>query len=184
MRTPAFGRARRRLRSVAARVTGGGRRLARAVLSPFDDTPSHTADGWERAWATREDVRWHRGAEHVECFRFDDGVVATVEYADHDSRFQLTTGPMPAAQALLAAAIYMQHGVTPQIDRQGRPFVAEADGTPTQVYRERPAEQVTFRYLDEVRTVEEFPPYVGDRDALQTVHERLAPSSTQRLHRG
>lgn len=182
MRTPAFGRARRRVRSLFAAARDWTLGAARTALQPLGVSQPTESDGWERAWATRGEVRWHRDGEQVEVFRFDDGFVATVEYPDSESRWQLTTGPMRPAQALLAVALYCQFGVTPQIDREGRPFVAETDDGPTQVFRDEPAEPVRYVYLDEVRTVEEFPDYVADRDAFRGVHDRLTPDRQGTLH--
>lgn len=134
---------------------------------------------WTRTWLATDRVRWRRGDETVECFRFGDGVVATVNYADRGVAWQLTAGPAPLASALFTAGLYMQYGVTPQIDPDGRTFVAVDDG-PTQVFEEEPARPVEFVYADAFRTIEEFPEFV-DTEPLEPAYHRFTTDERHRL---
>jgi hypothetical protein len=164
-----FGRSVRAVRTALAKLTG--RR----------SDPG--AAGWVRAWLTRSRVRWRRDDETVECFTFGDGYVATVTYADRDVTWQLTAGPVHLASALFTAGLYMQHGITPQIDPDGRTFVAVADGEPTQAFEEEVSRPVEFTYADAFRTVEEFPEYV-DTDPLETAYERMAAGGRREVPSG
>lgn len=139
--------------------------------------------GWERVWLARSRVRWRRGTETVECFRFADGYVATVEYADRDATWQLTAGPVPLAGALFTVGLYMQHAVTPQIDPEGRMFIAVGDDGPTQVFEERTSDPVEYVYLDAFRTLEELPDYV-DCTELDRVYQRLSDDKRRELPSG
>ncbi|SEO88771.1 hypothetical protein SAMN04487948_106190 [Halogranum amylolyticum] len=138
---------------------------------------------WERAWLARREVRWRRGTEVVECFRFADGYVATVEYTDRDVTWQLTAGPVPLAGALFTVALYTQHDVTPQIDPDGRMFTAIGDDGPRQVFTETPDEPVEYVYVDAFRTLEEFPDCI-DTAPLEQTFKRLSYSPRRELRFG
>ncbi|MFC6723788.1 hypothetical protein ACFQE1_05220 [Halobium palmae] len=149
--------------------------VARLLGRSVDSTPE-----WSRTWLATDRVRWRRGDETVECFRCADGVVATVSYADRGVTWQLTAGPAPLASALFTAGLYMQYGITPQIDADGRTFVAVDQNGPTQVFDEEPARPVEFVYTDAFRTVEELPEYV-DIEPLESAHHRFATDERHRL---
>lgn len=112
---------------------------------------------WERVWLSRTEARWRRGTEVVECFRFTDGYVATVEYTNRAVRWQLTPGPVGLASALFTVSLYIQYGITPQIDPDGRMFIAVGDDGPQQVFSASPDSPVQYVYIDSVRTLEELP---------------------------
>lgn len=157
------------------------RTAIRTTLKRLAGTPSAAAShDWTRAWLTRDRVRWRRDDETVECFGFGDGFVATVTYADRGVTWQLTTGPVTLASALFAAGLYMQCGVTPQIDPDGRMFVAVDDDGPTQAFDEDTVRPVEFLHADAVRTLEEFPEYV-DTDPLETAYSRLGGNPRREL---
>ncbi|WP_085942424.1 hypothetical protein [Halogranum rubrum] len=135
---------------------------------------------WERAWLARREVRWRRGMEVVECFRFADGYVATVEYTDRDVTWQLTAGPVSLAGALFTVALYIQHGVTPQIDPDGRMFTALGDDGPLQVFTETADQPVEYIYVDTFRTLEEFPDCIAT-GPLEKAFQRLSYSPRREL---
>ncbi len=182
MRTPAFGRAKDRLRHLCRQTVDWSRSAFRTaytfVTRPFRRSSD---DGtWKRVWLARDRARWRRGTETVECFRFHDGFVATVEYADRSVTWQLTAGPVPLAGALFTAGLYMQHGITPQIDPEGRMFIALGDDGPTQVFGESSNVPVEYVYLDVFRTVEELPDCV-DTDTIESPYRRLSHSRRHEL---
>ncbi|WP_228546286.1 hypothetical protein [Halegenticoccus tardaugens] len=185
MRTPAFGRAWTRIRrsavEMASHVSTALRTSFDRLTTPFRTRP--TARAWNRAWLVRGEVRWQRGSESVECFRFADGYVATVAYADRDVTWQLTAGPSTLAGALFTAGLYMQHGVTPQIDPDGRMFVAIGDDGPTQVFEETASIPVEYVYIDAFRTIEELPDCV-DVDELDPAYRRLSQDRPRELPPG
>ncbi|SFR69506.1 hypothetical protein [Halogeometricum limi] len=142
--------------------------------------PSNARDGDERDWrlahARRTETKWRRDDETVRCFRFDDGYVSTVDYADRDVTWQLTPGQVPLASALATATVYLQHATTPQMDPDGRPFVAVGDAGPRQVFEEIADEPVDYVYLDTLRTLEEFPSFIDVNDDVRRVYERMSPT--------
>jgi hypothetical protein len=138
---------------------------------------------WERVWLARSEARWRRGTEVVECFRFADGYVATVEYTDRDVTWQLTAGPVPLAGALLTVALYTQHGITPQIDPDGRMFTALGSDGPRQVFTETPEQPVEYVYVDAFRTLEEFPDCIATAP-LEQAFKRLSYSPRRELRFG
>lgn len=138
---------------------------------------------WERAWLARREARWRRGTEVVECFRFADGYVATVEYTDRDVTWQLTAGPVPLAGALFTVGLYMQHAVTPQIDPEGRMFTAIGDDGPQQVFTETTDNPVEYVYVDAFRTLEEFPDCIATAP-LEKAFKRLSYSPRRELRSG
>ncbi|MFC4359126.1 hypothetical protein ACFO0N_14360 [Halobium salinum] len=164
-KTP-FRRARNAIRTTFDRLTG----------RPVAPTPND----WTKTRLTRSRVRWRRADECVECFGFGDGFVATVTYASRDVTWQLTTGPVTLASALFTAGLYMQHGVTPQVDRDGRMFVAVDDDGPTQAFDEDSGRPIGFLYADAVRTLEEFPAYV-DASPLESAYDRLGGDTRHEL---
>lgn len=151
----------------------------RAVGDRVTDERGST-DEWRRVWLTRSKARWRRGDEVVECFRFDDAFVATVEYVDRGVTWQLTAGPAPLPCALAAVALYVEHGTTPQIDPDGRPFVAVGPDGPRQAFEESASEPVEYLYIDAFRTLEEVPDSV-DVSRLRTVGDRLDPRPRREL---
>ena len=132
--------------------------------------------------ATETETHWRGAAEIVSCFRFDDGYVVTVRYEDRDVTWQLTPGQLSLGSALATAELYLQHGVTVQVDPEGRPFVGVADHGPRQVFEEIADEPVRYVYFDTVRTLDEFPPFLDCSDEQVEVFERMSPSERHRLH--
>lgn len=161
------------LRSLGGTVTRlGGRPTPSARRERYDlDSES----------ATETRTRWTNDAESVACFRFDDGYVVTVTYADRDVTWQLTPGPLSLGSALATAELYLQHGITVQIDREGRPFVGVADGDPRQVFEESADDPVRYVYFDTVRTLDEFPDFLDVSDELTGVFDRMSPSEPHPL---
>ena len=133
--------------------------------------------------ATETETRWTDApaSESVTCFRFDDGYVVTVTYDDRDVTWQLTPGPISLGSALATAELYLQHGVTVQIDGEGRPFVAVADDGPRQVFEEIADEPVRYVYFDAVRTLDEFPDFLDISDELADVFDRMSASEPHPL---
>jgi hypothetical protein len=138
-------------------------------------------DGWTLEYSRRTETTWTKTDETVRCFRFDDGYVSTVEYESRDVVWQLTPGQTPLANALAMAALYLQHGVTPQIDPDGRPFIGIGKDGPRQVFEEIADEPVEYVYLDENRTLEEFPDFLQTSDQLELVYERMSPARYRTL---
>lgn len=168
--------------SIISRITRSTRRTIRRCLSwlaPPYRTRAQSAQ-WERAWLARREARWRRGTEVVECFRFADGYVATVEYTDRNVTWQLTAGPVSLAGALFTVALYTQHAVTPQIDPDGRMFIALGDDGPQQVFTETPTSPVEYVYVDTFRTLEEFPECI-DTEPLELTFRRLSYSPRREL---
>ncbi|AFK19519.2 hypothetical protein E6P09_12105 [Haloferax mediterranei ATCC 33500] len=137
---------------------------------------------WSLEWSRQVETRWSRPGEIVDCFRFDDGYVTTVQYESRDVTWQLTPGQVPLASALAMATLYLEHKLTPQTDRDGRPFIGLTDHGPVQVFEEIPPEPVEYVYLDGLRTLEEFPEFLTIDDSLRSVFDQMAPaqSSTSR----
>lgn len=156
---------RSRIRAVGDRVAGG------------DDS---AVGEWKRVWLTRSKARWRRGDEVIECFRFGDGFVATVEYVDREITWQLTAGPAPLPCALATVALYVEHGTTPQIDPDGRTFVAVGEDGPRQALEQPTTDPVEYVYLDTLRTLEEVPEVV-DLSRFETVADRLDARSRHEL---
>lgn len=153
--------------------------VARAVRSTGSAPVAER--GWEIDRSRRTETQWRRGDETLRCFRFDDGYVSTVEYESRDVTWQLTPGQVPLASALAMVTVYRQHGITPQIDPDGRPFVAVGDSGPRQVFEEIADEPVDYVYLDTVRTVEEFPSFIDVDEDVRSVYERMSPARYNRL---
>ncbi|WP_411963650.1 hypothetical protein [Haloferax sp. YSMS24] len=134
---------------------------------------------WSLEWSRRIETRWSRGGELVDCFRFDDGYVTTVQYTQRGVRWQLTPGQVPLASALAMARLYLDHRLTPQTDREGRPFIGLTDSGPVQVFEEIPPEPVEYVYLDGIRTLEEFPDFISVDEDLRSVFERMVPAQSR-----
>lgn len=166
MRQTPLRSARTAIRTAAARLIGRA--------------PDPAETEWTRTRPAAGRARWCRGDETVECFGFADGFVATATYDDRDVTWQLTAGPVTLASALFTAGLYMQRGVTPQIDPDGRMFVAVDDDGPTQVFDEDVTGSVEFVYTDAFRTIEELPDAV-DTEPLAVAYERLAEGERHRL---
>lgn len=159
------------VRSIAARLTAAA-----------PGSPAREYLRWDLERTRRHQTRWSCRGESVDCFRFDDGYVTTVTYDGRGVTWQLTPGPVMLGSALAAAALYVQHGVTPQIDRAGRMFIAvDNQGIPTQVFDEIADRPVDYVYLDGHRTVEEFPPFVDVTPDLERVFERMSPAEQRPL---
>lgn len=174
----------RTYRSLVTAVDSAAHGLRRGVtwlLPPYG--VSRSTDRWERVWLARTEARWRRGSEVVECFRFGDGYVATVEYTNRAIRWQLTPGPVSLASALFTVALYIQYDITPQIDPEGRMFVALADDGPRQVFSESPEEPVRYVYIDSVRTLEELPDCL-DTTSLERAYSRLSYNQRRQLRSG
>lgn len=189
--------------SVLERIVRGGKRMARRGLFPAEHTSDPSRDGlvasvrrsllpwsnatgadatrWTLKHARRTESEWVRRDETVRCFRFDDGYVSTVAYESRDVTWQLTPGQVPLANALAMATLFLQHEVTPQIDPEGRPFVGVSDSGPRQVFEEVADEPVEYVYLDEYRTLEEFPSFLDATEQLRLVYERMSPDRYRTL---
>lgn len=171
MRIPAFHRMSKRARWLAtapvARVVGGARRLYES------STPNE--QGWYLAWANDDETRWRRGAEIVECYAFDDGYLTTASHDDQETTWQLTAGPVSLGSALAAAALYLQYDLSPQFDPDGRPFIGVSDDAPVQVFEESTDGRIRYVYLDGIRTLEEFPPFLDGDDDVTRAFKRMSP---------
>ena len=178
--TRAVGRVRRAVARAWASLRSLGGRVARIGAEP---TPSSRRERYhlDPESATETETRWTDDGESVACFRFDDGYVVTVSYADRDVTWQLTPGPLSLGSALATAELYLQHGVTVQIDREGRPFVGVAHDAPRQVFEEIADEPVRYVYFDTVRTLDEFPDFIDISDELADVFDRMSPSEPHPL---
>ena len=168
-----------------ARLGTAFRRFAAAVTPARRDGDKTTRRGryeLDAESATATETRWRGDAETVSCFRFDDGYVVTVRYGDRDVTWQLTPGQLSLGSALATAELYLQYGVTVQIDAEGRPFVGVADHGPRQVFEEIADEPVRYVYFDIIRTLDEFPSFLECDDEQAEVFERMSPSERHRLH--
>ncbi|RDI72956.1 hypothetical protein DWB78_00255 [Halopelagius longus] len=153
------------------------RRDVTAWATESDDSEEE----WTLKHSRRTESKWVRGDETVRCFRFDDGYVSTVEYESRGATWQLTPGQVPLSNALAMATLFLQHEVTPQIDPEGRPFVGVGDAGPRHVFEEIADEPVEYVYLDEHRTLEEFPPFLDVTDQLRLVYDRMSPERYRTL---
>ncbi|WP_233204234.1 hypothetical protein [Halegenticoccus soli] len=106
-----------------------------------------------------------------------------MEYEDRDVTWQLTAGPANLAGALFTVGLYMQHGVTPQIDPEGRMFIAIGDDGPVQVFEETTRDPVEYVYIDAFRTLEELPGCV-DADEIERAYRRLSQDRPRELPSG
>ncbi|SEL69675.1 hypothetical protein SAMN04488691_1074 [Haloferax larsenii] len=131
---------------------------------------------WSLDKSRQMETRWSRGDETIECFRFDDGYVTTVHDDRREVTWQLTPGQVPLASALATAQLYLEHRLTSQTDREGRPFIGLTDNGPVQVFEEIPPEPVEYVYLDQIRTLEEFPDFITVDESLRNVFDRMAPA--------
>jgi hypothetical protein len=166
-------------RRVARRVS---RDITRYVTSLGGSEYSSRGNSkWQLEHARREKSVWRRESQRVECFRFDDGYVATVTYEHDDVTWQLTPGPVTLGSALALVALYVEHGVTPQLDPSGRPFIAEGASGPVQVFDEAPNEAIDFVYLDGLRTIEEMPSFIDVPPNLSHVFDRMTPAEPRTL---
>jgi hypothetical protein len=160
-------------------------RVTRAVSRYLTSVGGENAAPGDAEWrlkkARREKSVWRRGEQRVECFTFDDGYVATVTYEWNDVTWQLTPGPVTLGTALALVALYLGHGVTPQLDPTGRPFIAEHDGEPVQVFDEMPTDRVEFVFLDGLRTIEEVPSFIDVPENLGQVFDRMSPVEPRKL---
>jgi hypothetical protein len=153
-------RLRDRLRSAVTRVTVGG--------------ATGSGDGWRLVESTERRTRWRRGDRTLDCRRLGDGYVVSVARDDDRSRFQLTPGFVPLASALAVATCYLQHGVAPQLDRDGRPFVGLRRGRPKQVFDpESAGASVRYTYLDGITALDEFPEFLPVRADVRRAAERM-----------
>ena len=80
------------------------------------------------------------------------------------------------ASALATAQLYLEHRLTSQTDREGRPFIGFTDNGPVQVFEEIPPEPVEYVYLDGIRTLEEFPDFITVDESLRNVFDKMAPA--------
>ncbi|WP_416839906.1 hypothetical protein [Haloferax sp. DFSO52] len=155
------------------------RALGRAWARLRDTISTTNVDEtWSLEWSRRIETRWSYRGELIDCFRFDDGYVTTVQYKRQGVRWQLTPGQVPLASALAMAKLYLEHRLTPQTDRDGRPFIGLTDHGPVQVFEEIPPEPVEYVYLDGIRTLEEFPEFITVDENLQSVFERMVPAQS------
>ena len=175
-----------RVRGAVAR-TATSLRFLGGQVAHLGDSPTSTTRReryrLEPESATETETQWtdDTASESVACFRFDDGYVVTVTYADRDVTWQLTPGPISLGSALSTAELYLQHGITVQIDGEGRPFIAVNDDGPRQVFEEIADEPVRYVYFDTVRTLDEFPGFLDISDELADVFDRMSPSEPHPL---
>jgi len=148
----------------------------RRTLGSVASAPSTRS--WRLVRTSDDGAAWRRDETCVECLAVDAGYVVTVRRGD-DGRFQLTPGHVALPSALAVASVYLEHGVPPQIDRDGRPFVGVRDGRPRQVFDVEDADRVRYVYLDVVTGIEEFPDFLAVRDDVRHVAHRM-PSSRPR----
>ncbi len=174
MTSSVFRWARHGVRRIGAWGAAPFRWVAHAMRSA--DSGSVDERGWELNRPRRTETEWRRDDETVRCFRFDDGYVSTVVYETRDVTWQLTPGQVPLASALAMATVYRQHSTTPQIDPDGRPFVAVGESGPRQVFEEIADEPVDYVYLDTIRTLEEFPSFIEVSEETRRVYERMSPT--------
>lgn len=160
MRLPAsIVRLRDRLRAVVTRLRAG------------DGT---TGEGWRLVESTADRTRWRRADRTLDCRRLGGGYVVTVSHHDARSRYPLTPGFVPLASALAVVTCYLQYGVAPQLDRDGRPFVGVRRGQPTQVFDPADAgTSVRYAYLDGVTALDEFPAFLDVGEDVRTAAERM-----------
>lgn len=156
------------------------RRLAR-LARPFASGLRAEAPAWTVSHSAADETRWTHRDETVACFRFDDGYVATVTYDGREVTWQLLPGPSPLGTALAAVALYLEHGVPPQVDSNARAFFAVDGGDPTHVYEEAPDRPVEYVYLGGYRAPDEYPDAVPDRDDVRNAFERMSASKPHPL---
>ena len=176
MRTPPSDREGGRQRRPTERLCDAVARLFGREAPSTDAAGTADRNDWELDRSRRSETQWRRSDERVDCFRFDDGYVATVTYEDRETTWQLTPGPVQLGSALATVALYLQHDITPQFDRAGRLFIAVDGDTPIHVFEEIADRPVEYDYLDGTRTVEEFPPYIDVTSELERVFERMSPA--------
>ena len=131
---------------------------------------------WELSWSDRDRTRWRRGTDTIDCYPFGDGYVATATVESRDATWQLTPGPLPLASALATVSVYRQYGITPQVDPDGRPFVAvDADGNPVEAFEQRDVDdEFQYVYLDRFRSIEEFPDFLDPDANLERAVGRMS----------
>lgn len=136
---------------------------------------THPADGWRLTRSDEDGTRWRRDAEILDCFRVGRGFVVTVGYTGIRNRWQATPGHVPLGSALAVANLYLDYRLTPQIDRDGRPFVGVAGGAPRQVFTADEAEEADaeYVYLDTVQTLEDFPEFLDVRVGVRRAYSRM-----------
>lgn len=157
---PSLARLRDRLWTVFTRLSVGG--------------VTGSGDGWRLVEATERRTRWRHEDYTLDCHRLGDGYVVSVARDGDRSRFQLTPGFVPLASALAIATLYIQHGVAPQFDRDGRPFVGVTRGRPRQVFDpESAGTSVRYVYLDALTTLEEMPEFLPVREDVASAAERM-----------
>lgn len=184
MRTPAFGRAWTAVRRTVARVCrpfARGFGALRRRLVGHAAQSSDARDAWDLSYAGPSGARWRWGPEIIDCFPFADGYVVTTTLQGRDTRWQVTPGPVPLGSALAAVTLLVQHGITPQFDRDARPFIPVRDGAPVQIFDEDDAEDARYVYLDGVRTLDEFPEFLDERVDVRRAFVRLTGERLPRL---
>jgi hypothetical protein len=180
MRKPAFGRVRRGLRNLGAWLLSPLARLVDGVATGIDASTDDEPAEWGLSWAGGEESRWRRGSEFVDCEAFADGYVVTTSFDDRDARHQLTPGPVPLGSALATVTLFCQHNLSPQFDNTGRPFIPLTDDDePRQIFDEADDDaSVHYVYLDNIRTLEEFPDFLTVRSDVRRAFKRMAPRRT------
>lgn len=136
-------------------------------------------DGWRLVESTEDRTRWRRDGRTVDCRRLGGGYVVTLGRDDERSQVSLTPGFVPLATALAVATLYLQHGVAPQLDRDGRPFVGVRRGRPRQVFDpESAGASVRYVYLDGTTGLDEFPEFLTVRADVRAAAERMPDRRT------
>ncbi|MFB6122309.1 MAG: hypothetical protein ABEJ78_02475 [Haloferacaceae archaeon] len=181
MRKPAIGRARKLLRTLGAWLLSPLARLVDGIATGIDASTDDEPPSWGLSWAGAEESRWRRGTEFVDCTAFGDGYVVTTSFDDRDATLQLTPGPVPLGSALATVSLFCQHGVSPQFDNAGRPFVPVDGDEPRPVFDEAEDDDaVHYVYLDGIRTLEEFPDFLTVRSDVKRAFRRMAPQKPGR----
>ncbi len=132
-------------------------------------------ESWSVSRSEPTATRWRRGDETLDCLALGDGYVATTGRAGVGNRWQLTPGGSRLPVALAVATLYLDHGTTPQFDRDGRPFVGVADGRPRQVFERTTAGagETEYVYLDAVGSLAEFPDFLRVRPDVERARDRM-----------
>lgn len=147
-----------------------------SVLSRFSGG-SATSE-WHFVRAKQSATRWRREDRTLECSKQGEGYVVTVTREGEPARFQLTPGTVRLPMALAVTTLYLDHGLVPQTDRDGRPFIGVKDGEPLQVFDpDSVDDEVRYVYLDDVTDLDEFPTFLPVRDDIQHAERRMTSPS-------
>ncbi|MFB6161534.1 MAG: hypothetical protein ABEJ61_10235 [Haloferacaceae archaeon] len=154
------------------------------MLSRLTSSGGSATGEWHFVRAKQSATRWRRGDRTLECGKQGGGYVVTVTREGERARFQLTSGAVRLPLALAVATLYLDYGLVPQTDRDGRPFIGVDDGEPLQVFDpDSVGDDVRYVYLDDVTDVDEFPSFLPVRDDVRHAKRRMT-SPSPRYARG